>query len=52
MTRDGRELYLSREAIAHPTFEDLRLGQDGQFVEKMAAEGPQAKRISVGKHRM
>lgn len=49
-TGDGRELYFSRENVVHPTFDQLSPGTEVQFIEEMAAEGPQAKRISVGKH--
>jgi ribosomal subunit interface protein len=49
-TGDGRELYFSRENVAHPTFDDLAAGTEVQFIEERAAEGPQAKRVSVGKH--
>lgn len=51
-TPDGRELYFSRENVVHPDFDDLGPGVDVQFIEEMAAEGPQAKRVSVGKHQM
>jgi ribosome-associated translation inhibitor RaiA/cold shock CspA family protein len=49
-TADGRELYFSRENVVHQTFEQLAPGAELQFIEEMAAEGPQAKRVSVGKH--
>ena len=49
-TPDGRELYFSRENVVHPAFDDLVEGLEVQFIEEMAAEGPQAKRVSVGKH--
>lgn len=49
-TEDGRELYFSRENVVHPTFEQLEPGAEVQFIEEMAAEGPQAKRVSIGKH--
>lgn len=49
-TADGRELYFSRENVVHPTFEQLAAGADVQFIEELAAEGPQAKRVSAGKH--
>jgi cold shock CspA family protein len=49
-TADGRELYFSRGNVVHPTFDQLKPGAEVQFIEEMAAEGPQAKRISVGKH--
>jgi ribosomal subunit interface protein len=49
-TPDGRELYFSRENVVHPSFDELVDGLEVQFIEEMAAEGPQAKRVSVGKH--
>jgi ribosomal subunit interface protein len=49
-TPDGRELYFSRENVVHPTFEDLAIDDEVQFIEEPAAEGMQAKRVSVGKH--
>jgi ribosomal subunit interface protein len=49
-TPDGREFYFSRENVAHPSFDELAEGVEVQFIEEMAAEGPQAKRVSVGKH--
>jgi cold shock CspA family protein len=47
---DGRELYFSRDNVVHPAFDELRPGTEVQFIEELAAEGPQAKRVSVGKH--
>jgi ribosomal subunit interface protein len=47
---DGRELYFSRENVVHPAFDELQPGTEVQFIEELAAEGPQAKRVSVGKH--
>jgi ribosomal subunit interface protein len=49
-TGDGREFYFSRENVVHPAFERLEPGTPVQFIEELAAEGPQAKRVSVGKH--
>jgi ribosomal subunit interface protein len=49
-TADGRELYFSRENVVHPSFEQLELDAEVQFIEELAAEGPQAKRVSAGKH--
>lgn len=49
-TPDGREFYFSRENVVHPEFERLEPGMSVQFIEQLAAEGRQAKRISVGKH--
>lgn len=50
-TLDGRELYFSRENVIHPDFDRLEVGNEVQFIEEVAAEGMQAKRISIGKHR-
>jgi ribosomal subunit interface protein len=49
-TGDGRELYFSRENVAHPGFDDLAAGTEVQFIEELAGEGRQAKRVSAGKH--
>lgn len=49
-TGDGRELYFSRDNVVHPPFEHLEPGITVQFIEDLAAEGPQAKRVSAGKH--
>lgn len=49
-TADGRELYFSSENVVHPDFDHLAPGVEVQFIEEMAGEGPQAKRVSVGKH--
>jgi len=48
-TSDGRELYFSRDNVVHPRFEQLEPGTAVQFIEEMAAEGPQAKRVSAGR---
>lgn len=47
---DGQELYFSRENVVNPNFDRLEVGAEVQFLEEMANEGPQAKRVSVGKH--
>lgn len=49
-TSDGRELYFSRENVAYPVFERLEPGMPVQFIEELAGEGTQAKRVSAGKH--
>jgi len=49
-TNDGRELYFSRDNVVHPPFERLEPGMAVQFIEELAADGPQAKRVSAGKH--
>jgi len=49
-TDDGREFYFAGENVVTPAFEDLAVGTEVQFIEEMAQEGPQAKRVTVGKH--
>lgn len=49
-TADGDELYFSRDNLVTPEFEQLSVGTEVQFIREDAAEGPQAKRVSVGKH--
>ena len=51
-TPDGRELYFSRENVVHPAFDELAPGTAVQFIEHPADSGPQAKRVSVGKHQV
>jgi len=46
-TADGRELYFSRENVVHPLFENLHAGMAVTFLEEVAAEGLQAKRVSA-----
>ena len=48
-TADGRELYFSRENVVTPAFDHLAPGTEVHFIEEMAAEGPQAKRVSARK---
>jgi ribosomal subunit interface protein len=48
-TADGREFYFSRDNVVHPTFDDLGSGAEVSFIEEMASEGLQAKRVSVEK---
>jgi ribosomal subunit interface protein len=46
-TLDGRELYFARENLVHGGLADLAVGTAVQFIEEMAQEGAQAKRVSV-----
>jgi len=46
-TPDGREYYFSRENVVHPSFEHLSVGASVHFVEEVAGEGLQAKRVSA-----
>ena len=50
-TSDGRELYFDRDNVVYPSFEQLAPDDAVQFIEALAAEGPQAKRVTAGKHR-
>lgn len=47
---DGDELYFHRDNVVSPAFNQLNVGDEVKFVEELAAEGPQAKRVSVGRH--
>ncbi|MDA8093202.1 MAG: HPF/RaiA family ribosome-associated protein [Betaproteobacteria bacterium] len=47
---DGHELYFHRYNVVRPDFEDLKEGTEVVFIEEMGGEGPQANRVSVGKH--
>jgi len=51
-TPDGQELYFHRENLANNNFEQLEEGSEVQFLEDIASEGLQAKRVSTGKHRV
>ena len=47
---DGDEYYFGRENMANLPFEHLQIGSRVHFVPELAAEGRQAKRVSVAKH--
>ncbi|OIQ72959.1 cold shock protein 2 [mine drainage metagenome] len=49
---DGRECYFHRDNVVSPGFDRLMEGDEVKFIEEMGAEGPQAKRISVGHHHL
>ena len=49
---DGSELYFHRDNVVSPSFDQLKAGDEVKFVEEMGADGPQAKRVSVGKHHL
>lgn len=46
-TEDGREYYFSRDNVVTPSFEHLAVGTTVHFIEEVAGEGLQAKRISA-----
>lgn len=50
-TADDREIYFHRNAMINADFDRLRPGTQVMYVEEELAEGPQAKVVSVGKHR-
>ena len=49
---DGGKLYFNRDNMVTPPFDHLKEGDEVKFIEEMGAEGPQAKRVSVGKHHL
>lgn len=50
-TADGNEYYFSRDNVVTPAFEHLSVGTMVHFIEDVAGEGLQAKRVSAhGKH--
>lgn len=49
-TPDGQEYYFGRDNLVSGRFEQLEVGTAVQFIAELAAEGPQAKRVSLGKH--
>lgn len=49
-TAEGQELYFSRDSLVNIDFDRLEPGLEVHFIEEPAAEGMQAKRISVSKH--
>lgn len=51
-TADGQELYFSRDSLVNIDFDHLESGLEVHFIEEAAAEGMQAKRISVSRHAM
>jgi len=47
---DGSELYFHFDNLVNLSFDQLKEGDEVKFIEELAAEGPQAKRVSVGQH--
>ena len=47
---DGDEFYFNADNLVNIAFDQLQEGVEVKFIEEMAAEGPQAKRVSVGQH--
>jgi ribosomal subunit interface protein len=51
-TPDGQEYWFGRDNLTSGRFETLQVGTAVTFIADMADEGLQAKRVSVGKHRV
>ncbi len=49
-TADGDEYWFSAENVVNEPFESMPVGTQVQFIPEVAAEGRQAKRVSVGRH--
>jgi ribosomal subunit interface protein len=47
---DGDELYFNSDNLVNANFDQLSEGVEVKFIEEAAAEGLQAKRVSVGSH--
>ena len=47
VTEDGREYYFSRDNVVAPSFDRLAVGTSVRFIEEVAGEGLQAKRVSA-----
>lgn len=50
-TANGDEYWFAPENVVGTPFEHIPLGAEVQFIPEVAAEGRQAKRVSLGKHR-
>ena len=48
---DGEDYYFAPENVTGVPFEHLEIGTPVQFIPEVAAEGRQAKRVSVGRRR-
>jgi len=51
-TPDRRQIYFHRNSVAQPGFDRLEIGTEVEFVEEAGNEGPQARTVSLGKHRV
>lgn len=47
---DGTELYFHVDNLVNVGFDQLKAGDEVKFIEELASEGLQAKRVSVGHH--
>lgn len=51
-TPDRRQIYFQRNSVVEPEFDRLEIGTEVQFIEEEGEQGPQARRVTVGKHRV
>jgi ribosomal subunit interface protein len=51
-TPDRRQVYFHRNSVAQPGFDRLEIGSEVEFIEETGNEGPQARMVSLGKHRV
>jgi len=49
-TADGDEYWFGPDNVAGAPWEHLKVGAEVRFIPEVAAEGRQAKRVSLGKH--
>lgn len=49
-TPDGQEYYFGRENLAGARFDQVGVGAAVRFIAEAGSQGPQAKRVSLGKH--
>ncbi|MGZ5797161.1 MAG: HPF/RaiA family ribosome-associated protein, partial [Caldimonas sp.] len=49
-TPEGDEYYFAADNVSGTPFEHLQIGTEVRFIPEVAAQGRQAKRVSVGKH--
>jgi ribosomal subunit interface protein len=47
---DGDEYYFGSDNLANARFEQLRIGSPVQFISGEGAQGPLARRVTLGKH--
>jgi ribosome-associated translation inhibitor RaiA len=51
-TADGTELHFHRDDLAYPEFDQLAVGTEVEFLQQVAGEGIQAKRVTAGRHQV
>lgn len=49
-TDNADEYYFGQENVVTPAFEQLKVGDEVQFIVDLSADAPQAKRVSIGRH--